>query len=224
MILRVDPSDPYGETTMKLSSNSFADGQTIPGDLSFCIQDPEHHVCLGKNLNPHLAWSEVPPGTLSFALICHDPDVPSRGDDVNQEGRTVPATLPRVDFFHWVLVDLPASLTGIEAGEFSGEVTPRGKGGPAAPHGARHGINDYTAWFDGDGDMRGDYFGYDGPCPPWNDEIRHRYVFTVFALDVERLAVEGRFNGQQVREAMREHILAQASLTGLYSLNPTVSA
>ena len=49
----------------------------------------------------------VPAGTRSFAIICHDPDVPSQGDDVNQEGRVVPATLPRVDFFHWVLVDLP---------------------------------------------------------------------------------------------------------------------
>lgn len=96
---------------MKLVSSSFADGQPIPGDFSFCIPDPAHHVCLGKNLNPHLAWSDVPTGTKSFVLICHDPDVPSRGDDVNQEDRTVPATLPRVDFFHWVLIDLPASLT-----------------------------------------------------------------------------------------------------------------
>lgn len=208
---------------MKLTTSSFADGQSIPGDFSFCTPDPAHHVCLGRNMNPHLAWSEVPPGTKSFCIICHDPDVPSRGDDVNQEGRTVPAALPRVDFFHWVVVDLPASLTEIAAGEFSSEVTPRGKGGPAALHGARQGINDYTGWFAGDGDMRGDYFGYDGPCPPWNDEIRHRYVFTVFALDVERLPVEGTFTGQQVREAMRGHILAQASVTGLYSLNPAVA-
>jgi Raf kinase inhibitor-like YbhB/YbcL family protein len=209
---------------MKLSSLSFADGQAIPGDFSFCIPDPEHHVGLGKNLNPHLVWSGAPEGTRSFALICHDPDVPSRGDDVNQEGRTVPAALPRVEFFHWVLVDLPASLGEIAAGEFSGEVTPRGKTGPAAPHGARQGINGYTDWFAGDNDMRGDYFGYDGPCPPWNDEIPHRYVFTVFALDVERLPVEGRFNGPQAREAMRGHILGEASLTGLYSLNPAVGA
>ena len=207
---------------MKLTTSSFADGQKIPGDFSFCTPDPAHHVCLGRNMNPHLAWSEVPPGTKSFCVICHDPDVPSRGDDVNQEGRTVPAALPRVDFFHWVLADLPASVTEIAAGEFSSEVTPRGKGGPAALHGARQGINDYTGWFAGDGDMRGDYFGYDGPCPPWNDEIRHRYVFTVFALDAERLPVEGTFTGQQVREAMRGHILAQASLTGVYTLNPAV--
>jgi Raf kinase inhibitor-like YbhB/YbcL family protein len=72
--------------------------------------------------------------------------------------------------------------------------------------------------------MKGNYFGYDGPCPPWNDSIRHRYVFTVFALDIPRVPVEGAFTGQQVREAIAGHILAQASLTGTYSLNPAVPA
>lgn len=208
---------------MKLTSYSFSDGQKIPGDFCFCIPAETGHVCLGGNRNPHLAWSAAPAGTRSFALICHDPDVPSRGDDVNQEGRSVPATLPRVDFFHWVLIDLPAGSTSIAAGEFSDGVTPRGKSGPAALHGARQGVNDYTGWFAGDGEMGGDYYGYDGPCPPWNDELRHRYVFTVFALDVDRLPLAGRFTGQQVRDAMRGHILAQASLTGLYTLNPAVS-
>ena len=207
---------------MKLYSTSFADGQRIPGDFSFCIPDPAHHVCLGKNLNPQFSCSDVPAGTRSLALICHDPDVPSRGDDVNQEGRSVPASLPRVDFFHWVLIDLPITLTEIKAGEFSSDVTPRGKPGPATLYGARHGINDYTSWFAGDGDMRGDYFGYDGPCPPWNDEIPHRYVFTLFALDIETLPLEGKFTGQQARDAMQGHILAQASMTGVYSLNPAV--
>lgn len=208
---------------MKLTSSSFKDGQEIPGDFAFCIPDPAHHVCLGKNLNPQLGWDEPPAGTQSFALLCHDPDVPSQGDDVNQEDRTVPATLPRVDFFHWVLLDLPASLRQIKQGEFSSDVTPRGKGGPAAAHGARQGINDYTEWFSGDNDMRGDYYGYDGPCPPWNDEIVHHYVFTLFALDLARLPLNGKSNGQQVRDAMRGHILGQASLTGLYTLNPAVA-
>jgi Raf kinase inhibitor-like YbhB/YbcL family protein len=207
---------------MKVTSNSFKDGQPIPGDFAFCLADPEHHVCLGRNLNPHLAWSDAPPGTHSFVIICHDPDVPSKGDDVNQEDRTVPASLPRVDFFHWVLVDVPASLSEISEGEFSSDVTPRGKPGPHAPHDARQGINDYTGWFDSDNDMRGDYYGYDGPCPPWNDEIVHHYVFTVFALDVGRLDVDGKLTGQQVRAAMQGHILAQASLTGTYTLNPSL--
>ncbi|ACV33735.1 YbhB/YbcL family Raf kinase inhibitor-like protein [Accumulibacter sp.] len=207
---------------MKVTSNSFKDGQPIPGDFAFCLADPEHHVCLGRNLNPHLAWSDAPPGTHSFVIICHDPDVPSKGDDVNQEDRTVPASLPRVDFFHWVLVDLPASLGEISEGEFSSDVTPRGKPGPHAPHDARQGINDYTGWFDSDNDMRGDYYGYDGPCPPWNDEIVHHYVFTVFALDVGRLDVDGKLTGPQVRAAIQGHILAQASLTGTYTLNPSL--
>ena len=64
---------------MKLTSTSFANGQRIPGTFAFCIPDADHHVCLGKNLNPQLAWSDVPAGTRSFAIICHDPDVPSKG-------------------------------------------------------------------------------------------------------------------------------------------------
>ncbi|MDR3213115.1 MAG: YbhB/YbcL family Raf kinase inhibitor-like protein [Azoarcus sp.] len=208
---------------MKLTSNSFADGQKIPGEFAFAVPDAAHHVSLGKNRNPHLAWIDVPEGVKSFAVICHDPDTPSQGDDVNQEGRSVPASLPRVDFFHWVLVDLPAGLREIAASEFSHEVTPRGKSGPTAPHGARRGINDYTNWFASDNDMRGDYYGYDGPCPPWNDELPHRYVFTLYALDVEHLPIEGRFDGADVRAALQGHILAEASLTGIYSLNPAVT-
>lgn len=207
---------------MKAASSSFDDGGAIPARYAFCAPDPKAHATLSRNENPHLAWTEVPMGTKSFAILCHDPDVPSRGDDVNQEGRTVPQSLPRVDFFHWVLVDLPASAVGVNVAEFSSSVVPRGKPGPDAPHGARHGINDYTGWFASDADMAGDYYGYDGPCPPWNDEIAHRYVFTVFALDVARLPLEGRFTGQDVREALQGHVLAQAAITGRYALNPAV--
>ena len=209
---------------MRLSSDSFKDGAVIPGEFAFCVPAREGHVALSTNLNPHLTWADAPAGTQSFALICHDPDVPCRGDDVNQEGRSVPAELPRVDFFHWVLVDLPASTTAIAPGSHAYAVTPRGKPGPGRPDGSRHGINDYTGWFAGDAQMEGDYFGYDGPCPPWNDSIRHRYVFTLFALDIPRVPVEGAFTGQQVRDAIAGHILAQASLTGTYSLNPAVPA
>lgn len=207
---------------MKLTSTCFGHGQKIPGELAFCIPDPTHHVCLGSNQNPQLSWSDAPSGTKSFALICHDPDVPSKGDDVNQEGRTVPASLPRVDFFHWVLINLPATMTAIKRGEFSKEVTPRGKAGPQAAHGSLQGINNYTDWFAGDHDMSGDYYGYDGPCPPWNDEIVHHYVFTLYALDIDKLPLEGRFGGPEVRAALHGHILAEASLTGTYSLNPAV--
>jgi len=207
---------------VKLASSSFADGGAIAAEFAFCAPDAKAHVTLSKNRNPHLAWSDVPMGTKSFAIVCHDPDVPSKGDDVNQEGRTIPASLPRIDFFHWVLVDLPPSEAGVAAGEFSSSVVPRGKPGAQAPRGARQGINDYTGWFSGDKDMAGDYYGYDGPCPPWNDAIPHRYVFTLYALDVAKLQLPARFGGKEAREAVRGHVLAQASLTGRYTLNPAV--
>lgn len=210
---------------MKLSSDSFKDGAVIPGEFAFGVPDPATHVALSSNRNPHLAWSDAPVGTRSFAVICHDIDVPSRGDDVNQEGKTVPADLPRVDFFHWVLIDLPAETRQIAAGSHSDKVTPRGKAGPELSVGnsGRHGLNDYTGWFAGDDAMRGDYFGYDGPCPPWNDSIVHRYIFAVYALDVEHLPVDGKFTGQQVREAMQGHILDEAKIMGTYTLSPQLA-
>lgn len=204
---------------MKLSSQNIRDSFTIPGEHAFCIPHEKSRVCLGKNRNPHLSWSDAPAGTKSFAIFCVDPDVPSVGDNVNVEDREVDHDLPRVDFYHWVLVDLPASVNKVDAGQFSNEVTPCGKAGPGAPLGGRHGVNDYTAWFASDPDMRGDYYGYDGPCPPWNDLRVHRYVFTVYALDVDKLDLTGKFTGAEAMAAMAGHILDKASITGTYTLN-----
>jgi hypothetical protein len=209
--------------TMKLVTTAFADNGVIPAEFAFCRIDLAAHVTLSQNRSPDFAWDGLPAGTRSLALLCHDPDVPSRGDDVNKEGRIVPASLPRVDFFHWVLVDLPADAAPLARGEFAEGVTGRGKPGPLAPRGARQGVNDYTGWFAGDKDMAGNYFGYDGPCPPWNDAIPHRYVFTLYALDVARLAVDGAFTGADARQAMAGHVLAQAAVTGRYTLNPAVT-
>ncbi|GAB2834089.1 YbhB/YbcL family Raf kinase inhibitor-like protein [Comamonas piscis] len=210
---------------MQLSSHSFQDGQAIPGEFAFAVPDATAHVLLSTNRNPQLAWRDVPAGTQSFVVVCHDPDVPSRGDDVNQEGRTVPADLPRVDFYHWLLLDIPATTTEIAAGAHSDGITAHGKPGPEAPQGLRHGINDYTGWFAGDAQMQGQYYGYDGPCPPWNDSLVHHYVFTVYALATPTLAIEGELTGARVRAALAQaSVLGQASITGLYSLNPAVPA
>jgi Raf kinase inhibitor-like YbhB/YbcL family protein len=207
---------------MRFTTTAFSELEAIGAEYAFGKIDARAHVALSENLNPDFAWNDVPVGTRSFVLLCHDPDVPSKGDDVNQEGKIVPANLPRIDFFHWVLVDLPSTMTKIACGEFSNGVTPRGKAGPQAAHGARQGINDYTGWFAGDKEMAGNYYGYDGPCPPWNDSIVHRYVFTIHAVSVAKLAVEGTFNGHDVRKALQGRILAQASITGRYSLNPSI--
>jgi Raf kinase inhibitor-like YbhB/YbcL family protein len=211
---------------MKLWSDSWANGERIPAKYAAGKRDAQGGVTFSDNISPHLAWSEVPAATKSFALICHDFDVPSRGDDVNQTDREVPADLPRVDFFHWVMVDLPATLSEVAEGAFSRGFTARGKPGPAVTslahsgfEGVRHGLNDYTGWFAGNAEMAGEYFGYDGPFPPFNDSLVHHYVFTVYALAVARAPVEGTFTGAQVRQAIYRHVLAEATHSGTYTLN-----
>ena len=119
------------------------------------------------------------------------------------------------------MVDLPPTLSELVEGQFSRGFTAHGKPGPAvaALPGARHGLNDYTGWFAGNAEMAGDYFGYDGPFPPFNDSLIHHYVFTVYALSVARAPIEGRFTGAQVRQAIYPHILAEATHSGTYTLN-----
>jgi Raf kinase inhibitor-like YbhB/YbcL family protein len=195
---------------MRVTSESFKDGAAIPGEYCFAVIAEKGHMAPSRNRNPELKWSDVPEGTKSFALICHDPDVPSRFDDANKEGREIAASLPRRDFYHWLLWDIPASAREIAAGSLS-----EAKKGPEASGGMRQGINDYSG-------KAGDHYGYDGPCPPWNDSIVHHYVFTVYALDVERLEVKGRAAGENVLAALKGHVLAEAKVTGLYSLNPKV--
>ncbi len=207
---------------MKLSSKSFENGGVIPGRCAFAVKAPRGHVRLSDNLNPELSWSGAPADTKSFALLCIDPDVPSKPDDVNKEDREVPLKLPRATFTHWALVDIAADVSSVEEGAYSRGVTPRGKRTPTGPEGSRQGVNDYTGWFKGDADMDGDYLGYDGPCPPWNDSVVHHYRFELFALDVERCSVEGLFTAADVQKAIEGHVLASATLTGRFSLNPRI--
>ena len=205
---------------MKLTSESFGDGQRIPERHAMGKHDPSTHATFSDNVSPHLAWSDLPAGTKSLTLVCHDPDVPSKGDDVNKEGRAVPASLPRIDYYHWLLVDLAPDASPIHEGEFSSGVTKGGKDGPSGPRGTRQGINDYTSWFDGDSVMGGKYFGYDGPFPPWNDEIVHHYHFTLYALDVARCPIDGELRGADLHSAIEGHVLGTAKIVGTYAINP----
>lgn len=208
---------------MQLHSNDLKDGQPIPPRFAFGRLADDAPMALSDNLSPHLAWTDAPAGTRSFVVLCIDPDVPSVADDVNQQGKTLPVDLPRVDFCHWAMIDVAATVNELATGACSSGVTPKGKRQPPGPDGSRQGLNDYTGFMAGSPDMAGDYFGYDGPCPPWNDERLHHYIFSVFALDVERLDLPDRFTGQQVREAIEGHVLASASLTGSYTLNPNIA-
>lgn len=207
---------------MFLTSKSFAPYDFLPSRLVFGEHDPETKVRLAGNRNPHLAWSGAPIGTQSFALLCVDPDVPSRGDDVNKEGREVAIELPRVDFFHWVVADLPSTVNEIAEGAHADGVTARGKAPGPTPDGGVCGLNDYTGWFAGHPDMGGIYAGYDGPGPPWNDLRVHGYRFQVFALDVPSLGLSGHFTGHDLRRAMSGHVLASCELVGLHSTHAHV--
>ena len=112
---------------MRLTSASFLADQPIPEEFAFGAPDPVLHVRLTTNHNPHLKWSGAPAQTRSYAVICVDVDVPTKPDDVNKEGRVVPASLPRGKFYHWTMVDIPAAVTEIAAGECSDGVVAGGK-------------------------------------------------------------------------------------------------
>lgn len=100
---------------MRLTSAAFSEGGTIP----------ERHTCDAANVSPPLAWSGVPEGAKSLALIADDPDAP----------KTV--------WVHWVLYNVPAEVGGVEEGrvpagavEGANDFGERGYGGPCPPSGS----------------------------------------------------------------------------------------
>jgi Raf kinase inhibitor-like YbhB/YbcL family protein len=138
---------------------------------------PRRNTCEGEDVAPALGWSGAPPGTASFALIVHDPDAP----DPNA---------PTMDYVHWVLYDIPASVSGLPEGVTSADL----------PGGTREGVNDW------------ENTGYGGPCPPIG---RHRYYFELHALD-RLLGDLEEPNRQRVDAAMEGHVLGTAVLMGTY--------
>jgi Raf kinase inhibitor-like YbhB/YbcL family protein len=205
---------------MKLSSDSFSDGSAIPAEFAFGQPGPDAPCVFAGNRNPHLAWDDVPLGTRSFALVCVDTDVPTDPDTVNRNDRVVPAAQARGEFVHWLMANIPANLRAIAAGSCSDGVSAKGKREPQGPEGSVQGRNDYTGWFEGDADMAGEYLGYDGPCPPWNDERVHNYRFRLYALERDNIPLEPGFTHEELRAAIGEYVLAEAELVGTYSLNP----
>ena len=206
---------------MQLLSNSIEHGEWIGDRFALAVPADVGNVALADNVNPHLAWTDVPDGTQSFVITCVDADCPSSPTDVNQPDREVPADLPRVDFTHWLLVDIPAQTREIAEGSHASGVVAGGKAADTSPIGV-HGENDYTSWFEGDPDMGGSWNGYDGPAPPWNDSIPHRYTFTVTAIDTESLDLAHGFSRDALVAALDGHELDAASLTVTYALNPRV--
>ena len=150
---------------MRIESSAF----THQGEI------PAKHTCEGQDSSPPLAWSGAPAGTQSFALIVDDPDAPD------------PAAPKRV-WVHWVIYDLPPSVTSLA------------EGATHAPVGARDGTNDWKR------------IGYGGPCPPIG---RHRYFHKLYALATV-LGDRGPLTKAELEAAMQGHVLASAELIGTY--------
>lgn len=199
---------------MRLWSDSFENTKPIPAE--FAMGQPDGFAA---NRNPHLAWDEVPGGTKSFALLCIDPDAPTVPETVGRDDLQIPVEQPRAHFIHWAMADIAPDVREIAAGSCSDGVTAKGKQQPAGPSGARQGLNGYTGWFAGDAQMGGEYYGYDGPYPPFNDLRVHRYFFRLFALDVTTLDLPARFTAADVERAMQGHVLGEALVHGTYTLN-----
>ena len=208
---------------MKFNSDSFGDGSRLGGEYVFLKPHLGHYAELAKNRNPHFSWGEMPEGTKSLVIVMHDTDAPTSRDFVNKVGKVVPHAYPRTEFYHWAVVDLDPK-TFIQSGEFSKEVTVKGKPGPVGARATRHAINDFTEWYKGNPNMEGVYFGYDGPAPPWNDEKLHTYLFTLYALKEKRVPVEGNFTCKDVLNALTGLVLDKAVLKCTYAIYPKARA
>ncbi|MGA7390480.1 MAG: YbhB/YbcL family Raf kinase inhibitor-like protein, partial [Pseudolabrys sp.] len=86
------------------------------------------------------------------------------------------------------------------------------------------GLNTFAVVFAANEALKGKYYGYDGPCPPWNDENVHRYTFHVYALNVKSLNMPQDFDGAAAMEAMKGKILAEGTLEAIYTTNPATGA
>ncbi len=135
--------------------------------------------CSGKNLSPALQWQGVPAGARSLAVTVYDPDAPTGSG-----------------WWHWQVVNLPATLAGLPAG--AGDVV-----GAALPAGAVQGRSDYGT----------NAFG--GACPPAGDKP-HRYIFTVHALKVAKLDLPAGASAALIGYMINANALATASLTAHY--------
>lgn len=188
----------------------------LPDAAAFCRPTSATTMAPGPNQSLGVQWSHGPNGTRSYALTMVDPDVPQDLSAMNHAEREIAADAPRMTFTHWVLTDIPAAMTHMPPGVDSDGQATGGKQLGLTTHGVR-GQNGYASFF-----QDGAYGGYDGPCPPWNDQRPHRYVVRVYALDLATLGLSGPFTRGDMETAMAGHVLASGEASATYMLNPSL--
>jgi Raf kinase inhibitor-like YbhB/YbcL family protein len=215
---------PVSAIELKVSVDTFKNGETIPNKYAFCVPAAQGHTAPGDNLSPGISWSRGPRGTKSYVILLYDTDSPAeQRDKINKEGVILTPAIPRRTFFHWVLVDIPPNIRSLKEGADSDARVVHGKPATPAAAGVR-GLNDYTKVTAGNDATKGQYYGYDGPCPPWNDEVVHHYHFAVFALSAKKLDLPQDFDGAAVLDVIKDKVLAQGEVVGLYTQNPAKGA
>ena len=135
---------------------------------------PERYTCDGEDVSVPLSWSGVPKNTKSLVVICDDPDAPF------------------TTWTHWVLFNIPPSVTSIPEG---------GPKGRSIDESFSRGLNDFGE------------ANYGGACPPKGKP--HRYFFKIYALD-KTLTLSKGANKKEIEKAMVGHILAEDQIYGLY--------
>jgi Raf kinase inhibitor-like YbhB/YbcL family protein len=193
--------------TLTVSSSSIVDfpansseKRPIAEKFAYCAPDGAGKTKKAPNVSPQLSWIGAPKGTKSFAIVVVDPDVPAKFDDANQEGKTIAEDFARQNFYHWLLVDIPADVFAIPEGEGK-----KFKNGIAL-------INDFAG-----GKNLPEFMGYDGPCPPWNDVRLHHYHFIVYALDIANLDIKSNLASREAIAKIEQHALAKGEIVGTYS-------
>jgi phosphatidylethanolamine-binding protein (PEBP) family uncharacterized protein len=136
---------PAFARTLKVSVDSFRNGGMMDNKFAFCVPSAQGHTAGGSNLSPSISWSKGPHGTKSYAIILYDTDSPAeQREKMNKEGMTLTEDVPRRNFYHWVLVDIPASVTSLKEGADSNARVVHGKPATPAAAGGMRGLNDYT--------------------------------------------------------------------------------
>lgn len=161
--------------SFELTSTDMAAGAPIAEKFVF-----NGFGCTGGNVSPALSWKSAPAGTKSFAVMVHDPDAPTGG----------------AGFWHWVVINLPATTTGLAQGAGAAD-------NKTLPTVARQIATDFGSP------------GWGGPCPPQGDKP-HRYNFTVYALKVEKLELPANATASLTGFMVNGNALGKASITGLY--------